>query len=211
MAQKQSEYLLTLADPSQFADILKGKFLTGHREPRLAMVGRSNVGKSSLINSLLGKNLAYTSAQPGKTRAIHFYLWNNLSKIIADLPGYGFARVSKTDREKWEKLIGQYFDRDENLLQTLVLLDARHGPTPADCQAIEFLSFRNLPVTLVFTKADTLKTQSERASRQKEALAALKKLYSGGDMGPIFWVSSRTGAGINSLIQHLKNKKEQEG
>lgn len=185
---QKSQYIITLADPSQFPGLFKGPCLKGHREPRLAMVGRSNVGKSTLINALLKAPLAQTSNRPGKTRAIHFYLWGGVRKIIADLPGYGYAKISKDERQKWETLISSYFEHDEQLEQALVLLDARHGPTPADCEAIEFLSLKRIPVTLIFTKADTLKTQSERSSRIKEAAILLEKL--GVDAKDVFWVSS---------------------
>src|SRR3954453_20656807 len=110
-----AKFLLTLAAPSQFPDLFRGPSLKGHREPRIAMVGRSNVGKSSLINALLKAPLAQTSNKPGKTRAIHFYLWNEGGKIIADLPGYGFARVAKDERKKWEELIETYLQEDGNL------------------------------------------------------------------------------------------------
>src|SRR4051794_28175973 len=102
---KKSEFLLTLAAVTQFPGLFNGPFLKGHRQPRIIMVGRSNVGKSSLINSLLKTPLAQTSNQPGKTRAIHFYLWGDAGKIIADLPGYGYARTAKTERNRWEELI----------------------------------------------------------------------------------------------------------
>mgnify|MGYP000626767381 CR=1 FL=1 len=197
----KAEFFLTLADPSQFPDLFKGIFLKGHREPRLAMVGRSNVGKSSLINALLETRLAQTSNQPGKTRAIHFYHWWVGKKIIADLPGYGYARAAKSERERWEKFIDLYFERDENLEQVVFLLDARHGPTPVDVEAIEFLSLRRIPVTFVFAKADTLKTQSQRALRQKEAVQALEAL--GFNAEDALWVSSHTKVGIKQLARKL--------
>lgn len=204
----EPEFLLTLADPAQLPSLMKGDFLKGHGEPRLVMVGRSNVGKSSLINALLGKRLARISTQPGKTRAIHFYLWNGFKKIIADFPGYGFAKVSKTERESWNLLIGAYLDSESNLDRALVLLDARHGPTASDLEAIDFLSFRNIPVTLIFTKADTLKTQSLRASRQKEVAEILKGQKVLDRSSPVFWVSSQTGVGMKPLIQFLKSSEE---
>ena len=202
-----AEFLVTLADPSQFDDLFQGPFLKGYREPRIAVVGRSNVGKSSLINAVLGQKLAQTSGRPGKTRAIHFYHWRGAGKIIADLPGYGFAQASQADRNAWERLIDLYFKKDENIERALVLLDARHGPTESDQEAIQFLSLRNIPVTFVFVKVDTLKTQSLRAKRQKEALEALQKIGVGLDA--IFWVSSHDKIGLTGqkgLLPALKVK-----
>src|SRR4051812_39537425 len=91
-----AEFLITLGDASQIPGMFTGMHLKGHNEPRIAMVGRSNVGKSTLINALLERKLAQTSNEPGKTRAIHFYRWPGAKKIIADLPGYGYARASGT-------------------------------------------------------------------------------------------------------------------
>ncbi len=200
--QKKSEFLLTLASQTQLPELFRGPFLKGHREPRLVMVGRSNVGKSSLINALLKAPLAQTSNQPGKTRAIHFYHWKEIGKIVADLPGYGYARTAKTERNQWEKLIGSYLEIDENLERAIVLLDARHGPTESDLDAIDFLSSRGIPVTLVFSKVDTLKTQSERALRQREVANILNEV--GIEPKAVFWVSSRTQIGLNKLVQDLR-------
>ena len=200
MAMK-SEYLITLADPSQLPDLFKGPFLKGRREPRVVMVGRSNVGKSSLINALLKEKLAQTSNQPGKTRALHFYFWSEAKKIIVDLPGYGYARAAKQDREKWKELIDHYLGAEENLDRAIILLDARHGPTEGDLDAIRFLSLKGIPVTFVFSKVDTLKTQSLRASRLKEATLAFKTL--GLQMDRAFWVSSRTSIGMRQLSADL--------
>src|SRR4051812_5723044 len=97
------EFILTIGDRSQLESgkLIRGPFLKGRREPRIALVGRSNVGKSSLINSILEAKLARISTEPGKTRAIHCYLWNEAARILVDLPGYGYARVSKVERERW--------------------------------------------------------------------------------------------------------------
>ncbi len=198
------EFLLTLADTSQIKGLFTGPYLKGHREPRIAMVGRSNVGKSTLINCVLGAVLARTSSQPGKTRAIHFYQWKDAGKIIADLPGYGYAKAAKVERERWEKFIEAYLKTDENLERAVVLLDARHGPTEVDLQAIGFLVSLGVPITFVFSKADTLKTQSERAKRKKEATRDLENL--GVDAQSVFWVSVHDSLSIKKLVQALSLK-----
>lgn len=195
----KSHFIITLAEVSQVKNALKGPFLKGHREPRLAMVGRSNVGKSSLINRLLGCPLARTSKQPGKTRALHFYLWGEKKKILADLPGYGYARASKDERDRWETFISAYLDSDTHLERALVLLDSRHGPTPEDRKVMEFLSLKRIPITVVFTKVDLLRTQSERAARTREATQALVDL--GIDLNSVFWVSSSSKIGLKELVR----------
>jgi len=201
--KQEAQFLLTIGSETQFATAIRGEFMMGQRYPRLIIAGRSNVGKSSLINVLLEKRLAQTSAEPGKTRSLHFYVWPKAKKVVADIPGYGFAKASQTERNRWNSLISAYLEADPHLTQVLVLLDARHGPTDSDLAAIEFLSFKGLPVTLVFTKADTLKTQSLRSTRKKETAEVIREFSKRCPIHSVFWVSARTGAGIKPLVQFL--------
>jgi GTP-binding protein len=198
------QFLLTIGDSSQLEDLFRGDFLKGHGEPRIAMVGRSNVGKSSLINALVGARgtkLARVSKEPGKTRCIHFYMWKEPQVIIADLPGYGFAKVSHAERDRWAEFIDIYMKSDVNLRRAVVLLDGRHGPTESDRGAIGFLSSEGIPVTFVMTKLDQIKTQSERSKRKKEVALSMKEMGFRPEL--VFWVSAKTGDGLKSLIEEL--------
>jgi GTP-binding protein len=194
------EWILTVADPAQLNGLIKGTRLKGHPEARIAFVGRSNVGKSSLINQLLGVRLARTSAQPGKTRAIHFYDWPFGKRVIADLPGYGYAKTAKADRNQWETFISSYLKAETHLDRALVLLDARHGPTEVDLQAIDFLSSLRIPITFVFSKWDCVKTQSDRAQRKREAQKALAS-FGVDDPEGVFWVSIHDPHSIKKLVR----------
>ena len=204
-----ARHFLTIGNKAQIQEALNGLCLKGNASPRIAMVGRSNVGKSSLINALLGTRLAQTSAAPGKTRLIHFYEWPKCGKIVTDLPGYGYAKAGWEDREGWAKLIGAYIDHDQGLERALVLLDARHGPTEKDEEAIRYLVSEEVPVTFVFTKADTLKNQSTRAKRLKEATAALKAL--GLSEIETFWVSAKErDVGLSKLERWLRDGERKQ-
>ncbi|MGZ3687229.1 MAG: ribosome biogenesis GTP-binding protein YihA/YsxC [Bdellovibrionota bacterium] len=196
------EFIHTLGDASQLPGLIKGIFLKGRRERRIAMVGRSNVGKSSLINALMGGTLAQVSKEPGKTRNIHFYLWKEAAKLIADLPGFGYAKTGHDERNRWAVFIEAYLKEDfGNFSQVLVLLDARHGPTENDQEAIRFLARSRLPLTFVFTKSDQLKTQAERAARKKETSLALQEF--GYNPEKAFWVSVKSKDGLKPLSTFL--------
>jgi len=125
--------------------------------PEYAFIGRSNVGKSSLINSLTGqKKLAKTSGSPGKTITINHFLINN-EWYLVDLPGYGYAKRSKTERAKWNKMIKTYILGRENLLTVFILIDIRHEPQKNDLEFIDWLGMSGVPLAIVFTKADKVK------------------------------------------------------
>ena len=124
--------------------------------PEVALAGRSNVGKSSFINTLLNrKNLARTSGKPGKTQLLNFFNIDDKLRLV-DVPGYGYARVSKKEREKWGRMIEEYLTSRENLKAVVSLVDFRHEPSADDVQMYEFLKYYEIPVILVATKADKI-------------------------------------------------------
>lgn len=125
--------------------------------PEYAFIGRSNVGKSSLINMLTGrKSLAKTSGKPGKTQLINHFLINKNWHLV-DLPGYGYARVSKSSKKTFQKFITQYFSYREQLVTAFVLVDIRHKPQPIDLEFMQWLGENGIPFSIIFTKADKLK------------------------------------------------------
>ena len=125
--------------------------------PEYAFIGRSNVGKSSLINMLTNrKSLAKTSGRPGKTQLINHFLIND-NWFLVDLPGYGYARVSKSTKKVFQKFITEYFEKRRQLITAFVLVDIRHKPQPIDLEFMEYLGLNGIPFSIVFTKADKLK------------------------------------------------------
>lgn len=128
----------------------------------IAFAGHSNVGKSTLINKLFNRrNLARVSSVPGKTATINFYGLDNI--FFVDLPGYGYAKVSKSEKERWSGLIGGYLDSDRDIRLVFMLVDMRHAPTKDDVQMINYLIDTEMPFVLILTKADKLKrTERER-------------------------------------------------
>ena len=124
--------------------------------PEIALAGRANVGKSSFINTLLNrKNLARTSGKPGKTQLLNFFNIDNQLRFV-DAPGYGYAKVSKTERAKWGRMIEEYLTTRENLRAVVSLVDFRHEPSADDVQMYEFLKYYEIPVIVVATKADKI-------------------------------------------------------
>ena len=132
----------------------------------IAFAGRSNVGKSTLINKLFNrKNLARVSSVPGKTATINFYKLENI--FFADLPGYGYAKVSKSEKQRWSELIEGYLNSERDFYLVFLLIDMRHAPSADDLQMIDYLIETERPFVIVLTKADKLK-KSERISRMEK-------------------------------------------
>lgn len=129
--------------------------------PEIALAGRSNVGKSSLINSLLGrKNLARTSSQPGKTQTLNFYVVNQ-DFYLVDVPGYGYAKVSQVQRQQFGEMIQDYLETRENLQGLILLTDSRHEPTKDDVAMYNYALYLNLPILVICTKIDKVKKSQE--------------------------------------------------
>lgn len=142
-----AEILLSAANKSHYPQ---------DETPEIALAGRSNVGKSSFINTLLNrKNLARTSGKPGKTQLLNFFNIDNQLRFV-DVPGYGYAKVSKTERAKWGRMIEEYLTTRENLRAVVSLVDFRHEPSADDVQMYEFLKYYEIPVIVVATKADKI-------------------------------------------------------
>lgn len=158
--------------------------------PEYAFIGRSNVGKSSLMNLLLGRrNLVKTSKTPGKTVTINFFDINGAFRFV-DLPGYGFAKRSKSEQDAWRRTIESYLTRRENLRLILLLIDGRHGPQPNDEQMIAFLDHHRLPWLPVFTKIDKLTTAEKQRLRRDNTGAPC--------------VSATTGEGKEDTWAHIE-------
>ena len=173
--------------------------------PEYAFIGRSNVGKSSLINMLTGvKGLAKTSGKPGKTQFINHFLINN-EWYLVDLPGYGYARTSKTTREKWGKMIREYLLQREQLTNVFVLVDSRI-PTPRiDIEFINFLGQNGVPLTIVFTKTDK-ESQRVVMGNIRQMKQELSEVW--GELPPMLLTSSATGVGRDALLDQIMTINE---
>ena len=175
------------------------KLLPGESLPEIALVGRSNVGKSSLINKTLNRrNLAKSSSTPGKTRTINFYLINNSFNLV-DLPGYGYARVSKAEQQKWGKIIENYLKNRKQLRGVIHLLDIRHEPGENDVMMKEWLMHYEIPILLVATKMDKI----SRGARQKQLQTIGRALNLEKGIKPITF-SAENGEGVDEVKKAIK-------
>lgn len=165
----------------------------------IAFVGRSNVGKSSFINAFLGrKNLARTSSKPGKTRTINFYNIDNKFRLV-DLPGYGYAKVSKAEKAKWDKLINEYLHDRENLKEVFLLVDIRHEPTALDVQMYDWIIDSGFTGFVIATKYD--KISKNKLSKH---IKAIKNKLNIDDEGLIFAYSSENKHNLSVINEQVE-------
>ena len=166
--------------------------------PEVSFVGRSNVGKSSLLNRLLGrKQLARVSSVPGKTANINFFDVDGVKFV--DLPGYGYAKVSHTEKQRWADLIGGYFEQERSFNLVISLVDIRHEAQKLDLQMVDFLTEAELPFVVALTKADKI-----TRNKQNQAAAALRSSF-GLAQEQIIITSSETGLGIDELRRRIED------
>jgi GTP-binding protein len=188
-----AEFIVSNTDPGRCPVPDKKEF---------AFIGRSNVGKSSLINLLVNrKSLAKTSSTPGKTQTINHFLINEQWYLV-DLPGYGYASVTRSKHRSWGSMIETYLKKRTNLVTTFVLLDPRLEPQKIDREFIQWMGEENLPFSLVFTKADKISKNQLMASRKKWE-TTLEETWS--ELPPIFLTSSEERKGRDELLTYIQS------
>ena len=191
MIVKKSKFVKSL---SAFGDF------PGQGMPEIAMVGKSNVGKSSLINNMTGNSkLARTSSEPGKTRLVNLYLINE-AFFLVDLPGYGFAKAPKQEKQKWADMIEGYLKNSSNLKHVFQLVDVRHAPTGDDQLMVEYLRHYDIPFTVVATKADKL----SKAQRGRSIPVICRTL--GVQPWEVMVHSSKDGTGKEQLLALIEDE-----
>lgn len=192
-----AEFIISNTDPSKAPDT---------DLPEYAFIGRSNVGKSSLINMLTKrKNLAKTSGRPGKTQLINHFLINGNWHLV-DLPGYGYAKVSKSVKKTFQQFITAYFQQRKQMVCAFVLIDARHKPQTIDLEFMEWLGANQVPFCMVFTKADKLKPKAleRNLNTYKEVM-----LETWEEMPQYFTTSSSNGLGRDEILDFINTVNQQ--
>ncbi|WP_340154228.1 ribosome biogenesis GTP-binding protein YihA/YsxC [uncultured Winogradskyella sp.] len=171
-----------------------------------AFIGRSNVGKSSLINMLTDrKSLAKTSGRPGKTQLINHFIINK-NWYLVDLPGYGYARVSKSSKKKFQKFITNYFEQRQQLVSAFVLVDIRHKPQPIDLEFMQYLGESGIPFAIIFTKADKLKPKAIE-NHVKDYCDVLLKTWE--ELPPYFVTSSSKSIGQEEVLSFIGSTNDE--
>jgi len=169
--------------------------------PTVVLCGRSNVGKSSFINSIFAPlKIAKTSSTPGKTKSINYYIVENKFYIV-DLPGFGYAKVSRTERENWKKIIEEFFIHNKNIVMVFHIMDSRHDPMEPDKQLNEFIHYNNLAYYVVLNKTDKLK-QSEVSIRKRKTKEIFPEIIFGENA---FLYSAVKGIGKKDIVNLLNN------
>jgi GTP-binding protein len=167
--------------------------------PEIVFAGRSNVGKSSMLNKLFNrKNLARVSSMPGKTITINFYQVDDVNFV--DLPGYGYAKVAKTEKDRWAEMMEGYFNSDRNIKLIVQLVDMRHPPTKDDIMMMEFLQASNYEFIVVMTKSDKLKKKKEYNERIEKSKIEMSFVPE----DRIIPFSSETGAGLDVIKKYIE-------
>jgi len=196
MKIKKAEFLISNTDLSKAPQ---------EALPEYAFIGRSNVGKSSLINMLTNhKKLAKTSGTPGKTQLINHFKIND-EWFLVDLPGYGYARTSKTSRRKFQKLITDYFKGRKNLVNAFVLIDSRHPPQKIDMEFMRWLGENQIPFSIVFTKADKLSSNELGKNLRKYKMKFLQEWQS---LPQIFVTSASSKLGKEEILNYIGRLNE---
>ena len=194
---KNTQPMLVIKNATFITSAARAEQFITPNKPMIAVCGKSNVGKSSFINMLANrKKLAKTSSEPGRTRLVNYFDFGEF--ILADLPGYGFARVSKGEKEKWAKTLDMFFKDKGNIAHVFMLVDGRHDPTADDVQMIEFLHYHMLPFTIILTKADKLSKM--KLKEHIRAIAADLYLTPGNMLA----TSSETGYGKTDVLNKLR-------